>query len=112
MSLDQFLLVNASTGRASNQLYEIELEALNADASSQLSIIKPNLLKLVKNSSFSNSSKYERGIRYFQLDQAYWKQALNSWSTGPGLSWVGLILNVIGLSLTLFGLYLTVRANC
>lgn len=111
LSLDQFVLVNASNGRASNQLYEIELEALNTEASQQLAIIKPNLLKLVKNSSFSNSSKYERGIRHFRLDQAYWKQTLSSWSTGPGLNWLGLILNVIGLVLTAVGLYLTLRAK-
>lgn len=107
LSLDQFVLVNASNGRASNQLYEIELEALNSEASQQLAAIKPNLVKLVKNATFSNSSKYERGIRHFHLDKAYWQQALSSWSTGPGLNWLGLILNIIGLMLTAVGLYLT-----
>lgn len=111
LSLDQFVLVNAANGKASNQLYEIELEALNADASVQLPIIKPNLLKLVKNSRFSNSSKYERGVRHFHLDQAYWKQALSAWSTGPGLNWLGLILNLAGIALTVFGLYLTIQAK-
>lgn len=111
LSLDQFVLVNSANGRASNQLYEIELEALNADASEQLPSIKQNLLRLIKNSRFSNSSKYERGIRHFYLDQAYWKQALSSWSTGTGLNWLGVILNIIGLVLTALGLYLTSRAS-
>jgi inorganic triphosphatase YgiF len=111
LSLDAFSFANPKTGRASEKLFEIEIESLNAEASEKLRGIKHNLLDVLNGFAFSNGSKYERGIKAFHIDGAAWKQTLSKWNTGIGLNWVGVVIGVLSLLVGVVGTWLTIRAT-
>jgi inorganic triphosphatase YgiF len=110
LSFDTFTYTNARNGRASQTQFEIEIEALNEQASQKLSAIKNSLIGILKGFEFSAGSKYERGIRVLHMDRSKWGQRFWEWTRGKGLGWASVIFGFLGIILAVIGIILTARA--
>ena len=107
LSFDVFTLVNAKTGRSSNEMYELEIEAINESASRRLADIAKNIRGVIPELKISSKSKYSRGVDYFKLTKSKTYQSFDNWVQGPGFNWVSLVLAVVGFILTITSFILT-----
>ena len=70
LALDLFTFINPHTGKSSKEHSEIEIEAKNSAARRKLGDIRHNLVEIVRGFTLSTDSKYERGIKYFDIERA------------------------------------------
>ena len=101
LSFDTFRYTNAKNNRVSEIQVEIEIESLTGVANKKLAHIRRNLLPILGTFKYSTNSKYERGVECFSLNESLWRQWLNEWNSGIGLTWVGVILGVIGILISI-----------
>lgn len=104
MSFDIFTLLNARTGRSTNEMYELEIEALNESASQRLTDIASNIRVVAPDLKPSSTSKYVRGVQHFKLTKSLTVQTMDNWIQGAGFNWFSLILAIVGFILTIIGL--------
>ena len=109
LSFDMFTYVNPVSHQSSDEMYELEIEALNEEANSRLNGIGNNIRKLIRDFEPSTESKYEHGVKFFHLDQSPFNKRFFNWSSGPGLNWLSLWIGLVGIILTILGLYLTIK---
>ncbi len=102
LALDLFTYKNPRIEDVSEIQSELEIEALNDSAKAKLSGIRRDLIEIVKGFKLSTDSKYERGVKYFNLDRPSWLRWIQEhWNTNKGLAWIGIILAVLGVILTI-----------
>jgi inorganic triphosphatase YgiF len=102
LALDLFTYKNPRIEDASEIQSELEIEALNDPAKGKLSSIRRDFVEIVKGFRLSTDSKYERGVKYFNLDRPTWLRWIQEHvTTNKGLAWIGIILAVLGIILTI-----------
>ena len=99
LSLDVYNLVNARNGKSSDELFEFEVEALNEESSKHLSSLSSTIREVVPDLKPSYHSKYERGVKYFNLDKPEPMQWITDWPRSACYNWVMFILAIIALVL-------------
>lgn len=99
LSIDLFTILNINTGSTSKIISEVEIEAKNEAAVLKLGDIKRNLIEILKTFTYSQDSKYERGIKYFGLDRK-WKLPF-TWMSGRGLGVIGIVLTIVGIVISI-----------
>ncbi|WP_433852098.1 CYTH domain-containing protein [Stenotrophomonas nitritireducens] len=107
LSLDVYFFTNPKTGRTSNQLFEVEVEALTHLASQKIGNIKGNLARALGRFSYSHDSKFETGVKRMRIDRPNWSQWIFEAGQTGALSWTSLIVGIAGLLVGVIGTWAT-----
>lgn len=105
--LDLISFTNPKTGKTSETLSEVEIEALNEAARKKLGGIKRNIVEIIKKFSYSTDSKYERAIKYFGFDKRKAQRRFLWWNNEIGLAQAGIVIAVLAIVVTVIIALLT-----